>query len=86
MKEPLKLTHEQIIGIQRYAKVFGTNEGEWVLTDLKKDNCGSVYSKGDSHHTAYLNGRRDVIFEIEEVLEMAKREIEEEKQEKGDIL
>ncbi|HKZ45609.1 MAG TPA: hypothetical protein VJ343_02795 [archaeon] len=83
MKEPIKLTHAQIIGIQRYLNVFNTDDGRWVLEHLKSLFCDDTYERGDSYHTAFRCGQRSVILEIETTLDRGKQEIieEEEKEE-----
>jgi hypothetical protein len=54
------------------ARVFGTPDGEEALKILIKQFGGSCYQKGDPHHTAYLEGGRDVLIYIKEMMDMLK--------------
>lgn len=54
------------------ARVFGTPDGEEALKILIAQFGGSCYQKGDPHHTSYLEGGRDVLIYIKEMMDMLK--------------
>lgn len=56
----------------RLNRILMTPNGEELIKILAEDFDGSCYCKGDSHHTAYLEGRRDVITYLREVREDAR--------------
>jgi hypothetical protein len=49
-----------------------TPQGEEILKLLAAEFDGSCYAKGDPHHTAYLEGRRDVLTYLKEVKDNAR--------------
>jgi hypothetical protein len=57
---------------------FGSPQGEHALDHLRRFCCGnrSAFVPGDPHHTSFLEGRRDVLLEIEKLIALEDREIE----------
>ena len=56
--------------ISDYKLVFGSQEGERVLEDLKR-RChfyATYYVKGDSHESAFYEGQRAAVLWIDNVL------------------
>ena len=57
-----------VLEVHRKARVlqavFSTPDGQEALQILIDQFGGSCYAKGDSHHTAYLEGGRDVLIYI----------------------
>jgi hypothetical protein len=49
-----------------------TPQGEEILKLLAAEFDGSCYAKGDPHHTAYLEGKRDVVTYLREVKDNAR--------------
>lgn len=54
------------------ARAFGTPDGQEALEILIAQFGGSCYQKGDPHHTAYLEGGRDVLLYIKEMADLLK--------------
>jgi hypothetical protein len=47
---------------------FSTADGRDALEILQEQFGGSCYAKGDPHHTAYLEGGRDVLLYIRDMM------------------
>ena len=49
-----------------YGDIFGTVAGKRVLDDLSREcqEHNSTYTRADTHHTAFLEGKRNVILYI----------------------
>ena len=73
-KEPYFVTSEQMSRLQDYWEVFESEKGKRVLEDMRKDYCGSCFSP-DAVQMGFLNGERQVILNIEEVLSLKDRDI-----------
>jgi hypothetical protein len=71
-KDPYLVTAEQLTRLQDYWEVFGSDKGKRVLEDMKKDYCGSCFSP-DAIQMGFLNGERQVILNIEEILSIKDR-------------
>ena len=54
------------------ARVFDSPDGQEALKILIDQFGGSCYQKGDPHHTAYLEGGRDVLIYIKELMNSTK--------------
>lgn len=48
-------------------RVFGSPDGQEVLALLIGSFGGACYQRGDSHHTAYLNGARELLLYIQDM-------------------
>jgi len=57
------------------ARVFQSPDGQEALKILIEQFGGSCYAKGDPHHTAYLEGGRDVLIYIRELMEATERKV-----------
>lgn len=79
-KQPYLVTPGQMSVLQDYWEIFGSEKGQKVLADMKKDYCGSCFSL-DAVQMAFLNGQRQVILNIEETLSLKDKDVivEEEK-------
>ena len=56
--------------IKDYKIVFGSDEGQRVLDDLRK-RChfhSTTHVKGDSHESAYYEGQRSLVVFIESLI------------------
>jgi hypothetical protein len=60
-----------------YWETFGSERGQRVLNDMKAKYCDSCFDE-NTNKMAFLNGQRQVILEIEEVLSMRSQDIKEE--------
>jgi len=80
--EPLQLNHEQFVRLQDYLEVFGSDKGQRVLADMRKEYCGSCFHN-DPLKMAFWNGRREVVLDIESILSLRGRELVEEKEEEN---
>jgi len=58
-----------------YWDTFGSEKGQRVLNDMKIKYCDSCFH-GNPYRMAFLNGQRQVVLEIEEVLEMRNYDIQ----------
>ena len=56
------------------ARAFSTPDGQEALKILTQQFGGSCYAKGDPHHTAYLEGARDVLIYIRQMTEHYEKE------------
>jgi hypothetical protein len=56
----------------RLNHLLNTIEGQAIMELLADEVDGSCYAKGDPHHTAYLEGRRDVLTYMREVKDNAR--------------
>ena len=54
------------------ARAFSTPDGEQALQILIAQFGGACYQKGDPYHTAYLEGGRDVLLYIKEMMDSLK--------------
>ena len=74
---PLRSSRPQVDAIRRkaavIARVFGSPDGQEALKILQDQFGGSCYAKGDSHHTAYLEGGRDVLIYIRQMTNAANK-------------
>lgn len=57
------------------SRVFSSPEGQEALKILIDQFGGSCYAKGDPYHTSYLEGARDVLVYIKELMEHNAKEI-----------
>jgi hypothetical protein len=55
------------------ARAFGTDDGQAALKILQDAFGGSCYAKGDPHHTAYLEGARDVLIYIADMTKYSEK-------------
>ena len=61
--------------VQEYQLVFGSDEGQRVLEDLKR-RChfyASTNVKGDSHDSAFYEGQRAAVLFIDNVLKQKEK-------------
>lgn len=56
-------------------RAFSSPDGQEALKILTAQFGGTCYAKGDPHHTAYLEGGRDVLIYIREMTEAMERKV-----------
>jgi hypothetical protein len=74
----LKLRRDLVPMVADYGFTFGSDQGKRVLDDLVISFGGSCYSRGDAYHTAFLEGQREVLLRIKQMISYSGCEIEEE--------
>jgi len=77
----IKLVSPEVMAfLQDYWETFGSERGQRVLKDMRTKYCGSCFS-GNPYKMAFMIGQREVVMDIEEVLEMRDQaiQVEEEK-------
>lgn len=77
----IKLVSPEVMAfLQDYWETFGSEKGKRVLKDMKAKYCGSSFHE-NPYRMGYLVGQRDVVMDIEEVLETRDQtiQVEEEK-------
>lgn len=71
MRNPRQSNNPALLELKRkaatIARAFGTPDGQEALKILTDQFGGTCYAKGDSHHTAYLEGARDVLLYIQQM-------------------
>lgn len=70
IKSPLLEVRRKAQAVRR---VFSSPDGKEALDILIAQFGGSCYSKGDPHHTAYLEGGRDVLIYIRQLIDHAEK-------------
>lgn len=60
------------------ARVFAGPDGQEALQILIDQFGGTCYCKGDPYHTAYLEGGRDVLIYIRQMIEATERKVADE--------
>jgi hypothetical protein len=77
VRQPSSKPNAAMLEVQRkaalIARVFKTPDGQEALKILVKEFGGSCYAKGDPHHTAYLEGARDVLLYIQQMTNYTER-------------
>jgi len=56
----------------RLRRLLSNETGRELLELLTEEVDGSCYSKGDPYHTAFLEGRRDLVNQLKEALRNAR--------------
>jgi hypothetical protein len=69
------VTPEMMSFLQDYWETFGSERGKRVLVDMRVKYCDSCFHE-NPYRMGYLCGQRDVVREIEEVLEMRDQTIQ----------
>jgi hypothetical protein len=64
----LQVNKEQASRIKDYKAIFGTPEGKRVLEDLKGAYCGLCFASGDIWETFRRTICRDLVTEIEDMV------------------
>lgn len=74
---PPKKDHPGVLEARRkagvVARIFAGPDGQEALEILSQQFEGSCYAKGDPHHTAYLEGGRDVLIYIRQMIAATER-------------
>jgi len=55
-------------------RVFSSPDGQEALQYLIEQFGGSCYAKGDPYHTAYLEGGRDVLIYIRQMMQYMEKQ------------
>ena len=80
-KDTKLISVEYMSFLQDYWESFLSEKGKRVLNDMRIKYCQSCFDE-NPYRMAYRSGQRDVVMEIEEVLEMRNQDIQVEKEEK----